>query len=74
MMNDASDEVYLAMPKDLKARGFLAMIDSRGDLIYIKYDDSGKRCYVVCSEWVRRGVTPSFVLNYIDEGIEKYGY
>jgi len=42
-MNDASDEVYLAMPRDLKARGFLAMIDSRGDLIYIKYDDSGKR-------------------------------
>ena len=40
----------------------------------VVFVDSGKRCYVVCSEWVRRGVTPSFVLNYIDEGIEKYGY
>ena len=35
MMNDASDEVYLAMPKALKARGFLA-IESDGEIIYIK--------------------------------------
>ena len=71
MMNDASDEVYLAMPKDLKVRGFLA-VECNGEIFYIKVIGED-RC-VVYPEWIENGVVNRQKLRYVDEEIRSYGY
>jgi hypothetical protein len=71
MMNDASDEVYLAMPKALKARGFLA-VECNGKLFYIKV--MGKNQCVLDSEWIENSVVDRQMLSHVDEEIRSYGY
>ena len=70
-MNDASDEVYLAMPKDLKARGFLAL-ESDGEIFYIKV--MGEDRCVVYPEWIENGVVDRQMLSHVDEEIRSHGY
>jgi len=74
MMNDASDEVYLAMPRALKARGFLA-VKSFGDIFYIKVIGD-KFCVITSrglSYWESGGMSEDEI-HGVDKEIRSYGH